>query len=146
MAKVLSNEDGNLSSSIRLSREVAYKDIDLTLERFDDTGDIYRKNDAAAVKQSVKNLLLCGRYRKPFDMNYGAGLEDLLFDLSYGHSELEINDRIRSAIARYEPRAKVRSIIANVNDAANSIRVRVEFDILNLSVTEVLETNISKLR
>ena len=51
MAKVFSNEDANLSNSIRVVRERAYSDIDLTLNANiiseSDKGDIYKKLDAA---------------------------------------------------------------------------------------------------
>ena len=56
--KVLSSEDGDLQKSTLISsRTVDYLDIDLTFNKRP-SGDIYKKRDAAAVKQSIKNLLL----------------------------------------------------------------------------------------
>ena len=56
MARQLSIEDGNLSSSILTSREKKYSDIDLLFDK-KPSGDIYKKQEAAAVKQSVKNIV-----------------------------------------------------------------------------------------
>ena len=56
--RVLSSEDGDLQKSTLISsRTVDYLDIDLTFNKRP-SGDIYKKRDAAAVKQSIKNLLL----------------------------------------------------------------------------------------
>ena len=67
MARQLSIEDGNLSSSILTSRKKSYSDIDLLFER-KPSGDIYQKTDADAVKQSVKNIVSTNRFEKPFEV------------------------------------------------------------------------------
>jgi len=146
MAKLLSSEDGNLNSSIRITTEQKYKDIDLTLSTFSDTGEIYLKKDAASVKQSVKNLLLTNRFDKPFNPEYGANLQGLLFDLSEGNSDFEINERIRKSINIYEPRAIIQEIRVNSSPERNVVNVRIEFKVKNLASTEVIETTISRLR
>jgi hypothetical protein len=51
-------EDGNLNTtSLVTSRNRLYKDIDLTFAK-KPSGEIYKKTDAAAVKQAVKNLII----------------------------------------------------------------------------------------
>ena len=58
MSRVFSQEDGNLQvQPVNTSRSVSYKDIDLTFAA-KASGDVFKKNDAAAVKQSVKNVIL----------------------------------------------------------------------------------------
>ena len=73
MAKAFSIEDGNLSSSIVSSRSVSHVDIDLAFKPRP-SGEIFKKTDAAAVKQAVKNLLLTSRNEKPFQPNLGQTL------------------------------------------------------------------------
>ena len=63
MARIRSIEDGNLSSTIRTSRVSTFNDIDLTFEK-KPSGDVYKKSDAAAVKQSVKNIISTNRLEK----------------------------------------------------------------------------------
>ena len=87
-------EDGNLNNkSIITTKKVAYKDIDLTFAA-KPSGDIYKKEDAAAVKQSVKNILMTNVMEKPFNTSYGGNLNDFLFELD---TEIEadiLRDRI----------------------------------------------------
>ena len=72
MGKVFAQEDGNLEViPITATRSKTYKDIDLTFTART-SGDIFKKNDAASVKQAVKNLLMTNRSEKPFDNYYGA--------------------------------------------------------------------------
>ena len=49
MARAFSIEDRTLDTSIISSRNVAYKDVDLSFTA-KPAGDIYKKTDAAAVK------------------------------------------------------------------------------------------------
>ena len=57
MARAFSTEDGNLqTTSILTSRIRTYSDIDLTFAK-KSNNDVFKKNDAAAVKQAVKNFV-----------------------------------------------------------------------------------------
>jgi phage baseplate assembly protein W len=146
MAKVLSTEDDNLSTSILLSTEDVYKDIDLTLALNSSTGDIYRKKDASAVKQSIKTLLLTNRFEKPFRPQFGANLQSLLFGLADGLTGKDITERIKESIEAFEPRARLQKLKVTSVPDRNSIRVRVEFKVVNSTRIEVIETQISRLR
>ena len=82
VAKAFSIEDGNLSNKTLIgARTRSYSDIDLTFSK-KPSGDIFKKNEAAAVKQAVKNLLMTNRLEKPFTIDYGGHLNDFLFELS----------------------------------------------------------------
>lgn len=146
MAKVLSVEDGNLQTpSIITTRKVNYLDIDLAFEA-KSSGDIFKKKDAAAVKQAVKNLLLTVPGEKPFDPYFGGGLAGLIFELVDADAEDEIEEAIRSAIINYEPRAKVQKIDFQFAPDRNSIGVRITFQIVNTEEQVVLETDIARVR
>ena len=95
-----------------------YKDVDLSFARkpgtkFEDgitRGDVYKKVDVRSVEQSMKNILLTNWYEKPFQPFYGANLRQLLFELDTMVSEPEVNDLVRSAIERWEPRVEIQDI------------------------------------
>lgn len=146
MAKIHSTEDNNLTSSILSTRTTPYKDIDLTLALNTTTGDIYAKKDAAAVKQSIKTLLLTNRFEKPFKPRFGANLQGLLFDLSAGNDGNQIVERITKAIESFEPRARVLKIRAVATPSQNTVKVRVEFQVVNTKSTEIIETSITRVR
>jgi phage baseplate assembly protein W len=139
-------EDGNLNTiSLVTSRNRLYKDIDLTFAK-KPSGEIYKKTDAAAVKQAVKNLLLTNRYEKPFQPEFGGNLNNLLFELVDNDTVYEIDGAIREAIKRYEPRARVRQIATNLQPDANSISVTITFQIVNTEEVVTLDTTITRLR
>ena len=145
MARILSIEDGNLSSSILTSREKKYSDIHLLFEK-KPSGDIYIKKEADAVKQSVKNIVSTNTTEKPFDMEYGANITGMLFELSNALEQENIKDQITSSINRYEPRARVLNILVNENPDANTLKVFVTFRVLSTGEVVELETNVSRLR
>ena len=144
--RVLSTEDGNLQKSTLISsRTVDYLDIDLTFAKRS-SGDIYKKRDASAVKQSIKNLLLTDFYEKPFQPFFGANLRAMLFELADEDTEEEVEENIRNAINKYEPRAEILTITVNVLPDQNDMRVSVYFKIISTQETVTFTTNLSRLR
>jgi len=147
MAKVLSTEDQELSGkSITTTRNRVYKDIDLSLAKNTTTNDIFKKQDAAAVKQAVMNLIQTGRFEKPFRPSFGANITNQLFELSASETATDLEYQIKTSIERFEPRAKVRELIVNSNPDRNYISVFLEFQILNTSEIVSFETSLSRLR
>jgi phage baseplate assembly protein W len=146
MSRSFAIEDANLNTvSIITSRSRAYRDIDLSFTTRP-SGEVYKKNDAAAVKQAIKNLLLTNYFEKPFLPYYGANLRDLLFELAYDDLSGEIIDRIARVIELYEPRALVQDIIVTNRADYNSIDVTVEFRIVNTEETVIFTTTLIRLR
>lgn len=139
-------EDGNLNTaSLVTSRDKVYKDIDLTFAK-KPSGEIYKKTDAAAVKQAVKNLIMTNKNEKPFQPDFGGDLNNILFELVDDDSEYEIEEVVREAIQRYEPRARVRQVITNLNPDANSLGLSIIFQIVNSTENVTIEANITRLR
>lgn len=143
MAKIFSTEDGKLNSSVRVVKERQYSDFDLTFAaNILGDYDIYKKTDAAAVKQSIKTLLLTNRNEKPYRPQFGGNLSGLLFSLADGDTGAEISRRIKTAIKRYEPRADILSLKVSSTPDMNVINVRLEFRVLSTNVVETLDLKI----
>lgn len=143
MARVFAQEDGNLNKRpITTQRSRSYSDIDLTFAK-KGSGDVFKKTDAAAVKQSVKNLLMTNHGEKPFDHSFGGDLHRFLFELE-DVDTFEVEDIIMNALARYEPRAIFRGVDVNPNPDRNAISVLVKFQVIN--VPEILEINVNITR
>lgn len=158
VSKAFSIEDGNQQlRSIISTKTRDYSDLDLTFTART-TGDVFKKTDAAAVKQSVKTILQTNYGERPFQPLLGADLRSKLFDnFTAQENEFFIAQAVIDAIDTYEPRAKVLNVIVNDadNDALdkqqlfldrNYLSVIVEFQIVNTEETVVLETNISRIR
>lgn len=144
--KYFSIEDGDLQTrSLVTSRNRLYSDIDLTFAK-KASGDVYKKNDAAAVKQAIKNLLLTDLGEKPFNPYFGGGLNALLFELADDESNVLIADQVAFALENFEPRAKLISVTPNVQPDRNTAKVQIVFQIINTSEEVTFETTITRLR
>lgn len=146
MARIFSIEDGTIDTvSITTSRNKAYSDLDLTFA-IKDNKDVFKKNDAGAVKQAVKNLLLTNFGEKPFSPRFGGNLNAFLFNLDTEFDELEIEDNVAQAIANFEPRAILRRVRATLLPDQNSVNVKVVFQVVNVQETQELSINLARLR
>ena len=146
MARVFAQEDGNIATRpITTSRTTSYTDIDLTFTN-KSNGDIFKKTDAAAVKQSVKNLLMTNRGEKPFKYSFGGNLNSYLFALSEDIDNIDIQDAIRMAINNNEPRAAVQGVQVLLKEDYNSMHVLVQFQVVNTLETAELNLELTRLR
>jgi len=143
--RVLSREDGNLSSSIITSRDKNYTDIDLLFSA-KPNGEIYTKRDAAAVKQSIKTLVQTNHFEKPFLPFFGGNIRSLLFELVDEEDPTEIIDNIRDTVEVYEPRARIIDIKVSLKPDNNSIDLTIEFQTVSTEETVVFTTVVSRLR
>ncbi len=144
--RAFSLEDGNLNTkSVAVARARTYNDIDLTFAK-KANNDIFKKSDAGAVKQSVKNILLTNFTEKPFVPNYGGNLSALLFALDTEIEEDDIIQAIVTAIEAYEPRADVVDIKVTELPEQHDLRVSVTFRIISTNVIETVDLNLTRLR
>ena len=139
-------EDGNINSAtLVVARKRVYMDIDLSFAKKPD-GDVYKKMDAAAVKQSVKNLLLTNSTEKPFSPNFGGDLNNFLFNLDTEFDLDLLEERIIQRVDMYEPRAKIVNVDLSVDGNYNTVRATVTFRILNTNEEDTIELNLTRLR
>jgi len=154
--RVFANEDGNISKkSIMVSRTREDKDIDATFSaKFvgldangnNLPGDIFKKTNAAAVKQSLRNLLLTNFTERPFMHRFGGNLTDMLFRLSTEIDDANLENDITSSIQTYEPRAQVLSINSIIGADNNEVRVTVRFLVISTLQQDTVEINLTRLR
>ena len=146
MAKAFSIEDGNLSNvPITSSVERTYSDIDCSFLP-KPSGDVYKKTDAAAVKQSVKNILMTNQGEAVFRPYYGAGLNSLLFELSSDLDERDVEDRVFSALTRLEPRVRTLNVGVNIQPDYNSMAVTVTFQVIQTLEEVTVNVTIGRVR
>jgi len=146
MARAFAIEDGSLTTSkIVASTTRQYKDIDL-LFHVNNVGNIYKKVDAAAVKQSVKNIITTEFGEKPFNPDFGAGLSTELFELFTPNTVYDLDLKIRSAINIWEPRAKVEDIRIRELTEQNALYITLRFKVVNVEELVTLNVTLSRLR
>ena len=154
--RAYSNEDGNINKkSIIVSRTREDKDIDATFsakfvgldsDGVNLRGDIFKKTNAAAVKQSIRNLLLTNFTERPFMQRFGGNLTDMLFRLSTEIDDANLEDRIVRSIQTYEPRAQVLNINSVISPDNNEVRVTVRFLVVSTLQQDTVEINLTRLR
>ncbi len=148
MGNAYAKEDqGDLNVfNISTSRSSNYKDIDLTFKAKGTSGDIFKKENAAAVKQSIKTLLLTNRLEKPFNTDFGGDIQGRLFGLAIDSTASEIKDQALYTIEKYEPRAEVLDLIVTLDPDRNTLHVNVEFKVINTGVIVEFSTVIERVR
>lgn len=144
--RAFSVEDGNLATKpIITSQTRTYNDLDLSFAK-KSNGDIFKKNDAEAVKQSIKNILLTNRTEKPFEPNFGGDLNRFLFSLDTEFDEFEIEDIIATSISKNEPRVRLLDVETNISGDYNNVYITIKFLVLSTSQTEQLNISLTRLR
>tara|TARA_Y100001978_G_scaffold126679_1_gene113017 strand:- start:89 stop:526 length:438 start_codon:yes stop_codon:yes gene_type:complete len=145
MARAYSIEDTNLNASLISSRKINYRDIDLSFAA-KPVGDLFKKVDAASVKQAVKNLLLTNRGEKPFQPEFGSNLNEVLFNLDTEFDPDFVSDLIAEAIENFEPRALVLSVSVSTDGDRNRLDASVEFQVVNTQEIVTTEVSLARLR
>ena len=115
------------SRSVRL-----YKDIALSFERNSNTKDIIVKKDVAAVKQSVRNLILTNHFERPFHPEIGSSVTALLFEPMSPITANILQRQVSECIVNFEPRARLVSVNANPNLNRNAYEVTINFYVVNI--------------
>jgi phage baseplate assembly protein W len=147
--RALSTEDTGLDTvTLATTRNRKYIDFDIAFTPKPVSGDLYKKTEAAAVKQAVKNLLLTNFGERPFQPYFGGNITRYLFELTDDMIEARIKKRIQSAIKAYEPRVDFNTLVVktNIQPDSNSIEVTVVFRVINSLEEITLTTSINRLR
>ena len=122
-----------------ISRNVRqYKDLDLFFNRKSVSKDIAKLTDIAAVKRSIRNLVLTNHYEKPFHPEIGSGVRDMLFEPMSALKAHVLTRKIEDVIENFEPRAKIIGVSAQPNLDRNEYRVTINFFVLN-APTELVD-------
>ena len=111
----------------------SFRDFSLTFEKNAVTNDILALKNEAAIKESVKNIVLYNFYEKPFDPFFGGNIIGLLFENSTPSMELEIKNRIEESVEIHEPRVTAVSVQVEFEPERNELNCSVRYLILGLS-------------
>ena len=111
----------------------SFRDFSLTFEKNAVTNDILSLKNEAAIKESVKNIVLYNFYEKPFDPFFGGNIIGLLFENSTPTMVLEVKNRIERAIEIYEPRVTAVSAVVQFEEDRNELNCKIQYLILGIS-------------
>ena len=111
----------------------SFRDFSLTFEKNAVTNDILSLKNEAAIKESVKNIVLYNFYEKPFDPFFGGNIIGLLFENSTPTMVLEVKNRIEQSIEIHEPRVTAVSVTVQFEENRNELNCKIQYLILGIS-------------
>ena len=110
----------------------SFKDFSLTFEKNAVTNDILALKNEAAIKESVKNIVLYNFYEKPFDPFFGGNIIGLLFENSTPTMVLEVKNRLEQSIEIHEPRVTAVSVQVQFEEERNELNCKINYLILGI--------------
>ena len=111
----------------------SFRDFSLTFEKNAVTNDILSLKNEAAIKESVKNIVLYNFYEKPFDPFFGGNILGLLFENSTPTMVLEVKNRLEQSIEIHEPRVTAVSVTVQFEENRNELNCKIQYLILGIS-------------
>jgi phage baseplate assembly protein W len=118
-----------------------YKDLDLFFAKKNGSRDIRKITDIAAVKRSVRNLILLNHYEKPFHPEIGSGIRNILFENISTIAAFTLTKKIEDVIINFEPRVRLINVRADPNLDRNEYEVTIEFFVVN-TPTELVDLTV----
>lgn len=129
----------------------AYSDVPffLTPNRF--TQDFNLVKDASAIRQSIKNIVMCNQGERPFDFDFGVSVFKSLFDNLTPEVTLDLQRRIVTNLKQYDNRIEVLDI--RVKDARefdknelNTLLITITYEIPDIGINDVVTISIARNR
>ncbi len=127
-------------------KPIIYSDFNTDFSRNAVTGQLNRKTNAEAVKQSIRNLLLTNRYERPFQPEIGSGLQGLLFENYTPGLELRAKKMVEEVFDNHEPRAELMRVDVGGSPDHNSLSFQITFRIINTTEPETLNILLERTR
>ena len=125
---------------------VVYSDFFTDFSRHVNTGQLNKKTNENAVKQSIRNLLLTDHYERLFHPEIGSNLRSLLFENITPATHLQIEQYINEVFTNHEPRAELLDVNSLVNPDMHSISISIYFRIINTTEPTQLDLLIERKR
>jgi phage baseplate assembly protein W len=130
----------------RTKKPVLYSDFRKDLAKSPVSNDIAVLKDEDSVKESIKNLILTDpgeRLMQPF---IGGGIRALLFENITPAVIKIIEDRVRTTIEIYEPRAELIDVTVSSNIDDNQVGVTVRFYVQSQQQPIILNVILERIR
>jgi phage baseplate assembly protein W len=123
-----------------------FSDLDFNFTAHPVNGDISRRYDDDAIKQSVKNLLLTRNFERPFHSEIGSPVRQLLFDLPGPMFNVMLQRAVIDVITNFEPRVNILDVRIDDYSDANEVYVTLEFTIVNTERPLTLDLALERTR
>ena len=109
-----------------------YSDLDLSFAAHPITGDVAKKYDVNAVKQSLKTLILTNYYERPFQPKLGSPVYGMMFENIDMITANSLKLRLELLINKYEPRVRSQQVDVVPMLDQNAFKVSIYFYVIGV--------------
>tara|TARA_B100000287_G_scaffold176439_1_gene166436 strand:+ start:8129 stop:8566 length:438 start_codon:yes stop_codon:yes gene_type:complete len=145
MARTQTKSDDAFGSKIR-ARTNLYVDFDLAFIANPNTGDVSKKTDIEAIKQSVKNLILTMKGERPFQPYLGSNVRHLLFENGDPFTAINLKKEIEFTIDNHEPRVDLIDVIVTEALDANRFKIQIRFALVSTGQQEDVDFYLERIK
>ena len=129
-----------------LTKNQYYSDLPFFISPNAFTNDMNIVSGLAAIRQSVKNIVLTNNGERAFEFPFGSSLYGTIFDNFTYELMMDIQSRIANNIRIYEPRVALNDIRVLDNPKENAITVIIDFYVSDLKQNDIIQINLVRTR
>lgn len=108
--------------------------------------DVVRYTNEAAVKQSIRNIILTRKNDRIYNPSFGSQIYDLLFEPFTETTKASVQSVIETAIRNHEPRVNLELVKIEGDIDTNTLFVTIVFSIINKEEPVILELILNRIR
>lgn len=123
-----------------------FSDLDFNFIANPTTGDVSRKYDENAIKQSIKSLVMTNHYERPFHPEIGSQITSLLFEPFSPLLQAMLERAIVNTISNFEPRVNLQGVEVQLNPDNYTVYVSIEYKIVNTETPQTVNLTLQRTR
>ena len=108
--------------------------------------DLARKINEAAVKESIRNIILTNRGERPFQPEFGCDVRKMLFENATMQTFDLVKTVIQDAIDIYEPRCELMGVDVTGDVDSNAINIAIVFRLINTDTPTKFNIILNRVR
>lgn len=109
---------------------VYYSDIPASFAKSMISNDLSASYDMNAIQQSMVAIIKTVPGERPFNPEYGCNVINMLFENVNQLSAFSIKKEIETAIGTYEPRVRLKNVIASPLPDDNKYAIQIEYHLI----------------
>jgi len=123
-----------------------FTDLNLLFSPHPYTRDVLTLKNEAAIKASVKNLVLTRNFERLFHPEIGCQVNSLLFENLDNATLASIKYTIENVITQFEPRVTLTDVMVKDDSDVNAINIVITFLIGNTLQPVTVTTTLNRVR
>lgn len=129
-----------------MATEPIFSDIDFNMGLNPLTGDVSRKTNDQAVKQSLKNLILTSYYERPFRSNIGSPIKSIMFEPITPLLGVMLKKAVEQTVINFEPRIELQKVDVRLLNDNQEVEVSIYYYILGTQALQSFNLILERTR